>query len=219
MIKFDVVSHLRPDHETLLRPNPRGVSYCVVAGCQSNDIAEIIRLLGVLAANYSAVFYQPGTAEYEDHPDIMYRTDELAAACGCFDNVVMMTHSLSMFAGIGIIGINGWGHVEGSSIHPDTAEAHRDSDHDYLEKAVSRLQLYRDVRKIIIVTAVPPTEEWGGEIDLTGVLRRDTGKKVQSWVFAGPTVVDTTIGGIHYSTTATEAPNYASSGSIRSFKG
>lgn len=207
---FDVISDLDLLPEDSFDWENKATSlYCLVAGNISTDVKKVIETLIHLSKFYHGVFYVPGSLEYVTAPNLRQRTEELASVSHYAKNVFMLHQNVVVVDGVALLGSCGWGDVEDDlSLRSRLINAARYEDFLYLKQAISKLQRYLDVKKIVIVTSAVPIDNLyfkekptnlGTQIPLNGVLSSDTEKKVTHWVFGSHSkIVDTTINDIHY---------------------
>lgn len=210
MVTFDVISNLNltKSEKFSWKDKSSGI-YCIIAGNISNDMQIVFTVLDTLSSHYESIFYVPGTLEYETAIDINDRTEELQAICKYMNNVTMLRGNIATLAGIAVIGINGWIRISSDVYdYPNVQRlVDRDDEFNYLCKTVEKLQIHKDIRKIIIVISSVPnnelffgTEEISGDyLDFTECRNFDTEKKVSHWVFGHhETTVDIILDNIHF---------------------
>ena len=209
-VGFDVISDLNLSPSDNFKWTHKATSlYCIIAGNISSDTRTIIQTLGHLSKYYQGIFYTPGNLEYKDSPDIDYKTQELSAICEYIDGVTLLHNNVAMIDGIAVVGANGWGSLPEDYILENIQKLHeREYDLQYLRHTIQKLQLYLDVKKIVVATGTVPRKDlFFGQTpehietmpDFTSCIQDDTEKKLSHWVFGSyGNVVDVTKNNINY---------------------
>lgn len=180
-IGFDVISDLHLLPEEPINWHGKATSlFCIVAGNISDHLKTIHQTLWHLSQFYQGIFYIGGALEYSGAP-IHERTNDLTKICNQVRNVTYLHHHVVIIDGVAILGATGW---YGQS---EATEAVADC--NYLSQSISKLQLHRDVKRIVLVSNTVPdaTFYFGSNIEATPslsyCLENDTEKKVRHWVY------------------------------------
>jgi len=208
-IGFDVISDLYLTPEDSFNWEGKATSlYCIVAGNISSDYRTILLILKHLSIFYQAVFYTPGTLEYEDVEDITIRTEQLIEGVRRLPNVAMLHQNVVIIDGIAILGANGWSVEKVDEEYIPIADIKKIDDISYLKNSIGKLQKHLDVKKIVVVTNAVPCKElyfsevpenYNGILELTMALMSDTEKKVTTWIYGTyDKEVETTFNSITY---------------------
>lgn len=208
--------------------------YCVVAGDVSRDHDRVAETIKHLSDCYAGVFYIDGNDEHryqlEDFGS-SYRS--LKNKLAHLDSVVYLQDNVVIINGVAILATNGWWsydfdplqeyndcqswyseyvHSSQSSADAITGMAYHDA--TYLTNSVRKLQTYKEVKRIAIITHTLPaawlcnydpdiahTPRMGsmGNPHLQQVLHEDTEHKICVWAFGHyHRSVDQNFGGIRY---------------------
>lgn len=234
-MNFDLISDIH--RETWKNFDCEGYptsQYCIVAGDVARDRTLVIDTLKQLSKLYLGVFYIDGNDEHKDYAeDLNTSYNELAELIASIDNVIYLHDNVVVMNGIAILATNGWWSYDfdpqldlEQSVswvqHKDrisqiaaigiNATAYRDA--GYLANSVAKLQTYKDVKSIIIVTHTVPRSEiiqhdlqlvdsWRfnsmGNSRIQDAIKEDYENKIKLWCFGHyHRPVDTVIDGIRY---------------------
>jgi hypothetical protein len=210
---FDVISDLNLDPDETFDFSGKASSlYCLIPGNVSGDMRCVRQTLLHLAQFYQGVFYSPGNLEYSGVTNIDGRTKELAKICRTIKNVALLHNHVVVIDGVAVLGANcHYGDFKrGQTV--DIADLKREvqlfEDISYLGGTIERLQLYQDVKKIVVLTnAVPGQALFFGQEPEDAIaplypdicLNNDTEHKITHWVYGSyETTTDTTIGDVRY---------------------
>ncbi len=208
--------------------------YCIVAGDVARDRTLVLETLKNLSKFYLGVFYVDGNDEHKNYAeDLTTSYNELAELIAPMENVIYLHDNVVVMNGIAILATNGWWSYDfdpqldlEQSVawvqHKDNisqtaaininATAYRDA--GYLVNSMAKLQTYKDVKSIIIVTHTVPTPEiikhdlqlvdsWRfnsmGNSRIQDAIKEDCENKIKLWCFGHyHRPVDTVIDGIRY---------------------
>ena len=123
------------------------------------------------------------------------RNTEIAHICRAIPNVAFLHRHVVIINGVAILGANGW-----YGTKPDLSTAlerlHLHSQHvedvSYIGSSIEKIQLYLDVKKIVVVTHCAPSPglffgeeppELDDQIPLTQTLGNDSERKVCTWIY------------------------------------
>lgn len=193
-------------------------AYCVLAGDLAQDRSTIVQALSHLGQCYQAVFYIDGNDEHRDHRQRLNSSyQDLTFRLNTIPNVVYLQDNVVVIDGVAILGANGWWgydfdigicseqvsqwYAEEEQIDSTTANQIRkmsNIDANYLINSVRKLQMHKDVKKIVMVSHTVPLQGLiEHDIDLEGSMRfnlmgnrfmqlaieQDTEKKIHTWCF------------------------------------
>ena len=232
---FDLISdlHLNPGESIPGLPD-RPSPMCVIAGDLARDRDTVIRSLAQLRDSYEYVIYVDGNDEHRHYySDLAGSYRDLQGRVANLSGVIYLQDQLAVVNDTAFVGANAWwtfdlsdsftvaetyqgvcDHLGVDESVCDAILAQALSDVQYLRASVRRLQTYRDVRNIVMITHTVPwpqlfqddleiADNW--RINTTGnpylqqVLAEDTERKIRTWCFGHyhpPRDVDT--GGIRY---------------------
>lgn len=209
-VGFDIISdlYLTPDESFNWEGKVTSL-YCIIAGNISNDVRTIRQTLMHLSSMYQAIFYIPGSLEYENVDNVLTRYEEIYKICSSLDHVISLHNHVVIIENIALVAAVGWyGYTDDTGKKTLQTDAHRFSDISYLGTTIESLQLHLDVDKIVVITnSVPGKNMYFGEAPQSVeahpeprvALISDTEGKVSHWIFGTyDKTVDTEIGGINY---------------------
>lgn len=209
-VGFDIISDLNLTGTEIFDWEGKPTSlFCLIPGNISSDITVVRKTLLHLRNFYQGVFFIDGYLENSDVIMKEERISELEQMCSMIKNVVYLHNSVAIVDGVALVGINGWGEDTNTfnTLNMLHSKANRYEDIMYLEKTIERLQLHKDVSRIVILSnCIPAPELYYGESYLhhdnlfpSNVLYTDTEDKIAKWVY-GTTdkMVDTVIHGVNY---------------------
>lgn len=191
---------------------------CVVCGDISRDRSVVVDTLRHLSECYKTVIYIDGNDEHRYSLDDLGESyKSLAEEIEDIPNVIFLQDNVVIVDGVAFLGTNGWwtydmdpeidydqtrfwfeDHYQVNRHTADVIEATALRDFAYLEASVSRLQTYRDVKSIVIVTHTVPLldlvehdPELGntyrinciGNSHILKTLNADTERKIKTWCF------------------------------------
>lgn len=217
-MKFDLVSDLHLSDPGIIDSWVVQSPVCVVAGDVSSDRQLLPHILQRLSDRYESVLYIDGNDEHRytlGDLDDSYRS--LYETIGTVRGVTSLYDNIAVINDVAFIGANGWWTFDVQGHEPDNNACeqmcrHYNTDlgvcdriimaalHDtrYLANSVRRLQLYPDIRRVVIVThTVPDFSLIAHDQDITENYRRhtttnpwmrmvldeDTEKKIHTWCF------------------------------------
>ena len=174
-IAFDLISDLNIIDDFDWTGQPTSLN-CVVAGNVSRSFDTTIKTLEHLGECYKSVFYIDGSLEHRD--SIQYLSDsyaEFKKIISRMDNVVHMQDNVIIQENLAIVACNGWWTYDFNyDIDPEQAEKWLQEDwiiNDteiatiysmaygdarYLTSCIQKLQTYKNVKKIVVVTNTVP---------------------------------------------------------------
>lgn len=216
---FDLISDLHVETWDHFDWSGQATSpYCIVAGDVSQDLGQLRRTLKHLGKCYQTVFYIDGNDEHSANiNDLDHSYHSLQQHVRDIPNVVYLQNNVIIVNGVGILGTNGWWtynfnpwidedqskiwHQQQAMITPDVTDAIKQcSHHDaaYMVNAVEKLQMYQDIKTLVLVTHTVPAP-WLIEHDLEldcnhrfncmgnqhmqAVFDSDINRKIQTWCF------------------------------------
>lgn len=234
-LSFDLISDLHLDNwHHFDWTNQATSELCVVAGDIAKDRSLLKKSLEHLGKNYKTVFFIDGN---EEHRNTLSNLDqsylELKKLVKDIPNVVYLHNCAVIINGVAFIATNSWWTFDFDSTYSisDSKLAFEKSyavdstasnniyraalnDARYLEHTISKLQVYQDIKKIVIIShTVPNGDLIKHDKDLSSNYRintstnsllqlaidSDTEKKIGLWCFGHYHVnVDTTIDNIRY---------------------
>lgn len=233
---FDLISDLHVDSYTEEfewwgKPTSQ---FCLVAGDVSPDQDKVKEVLEHLAQCYRGVFYIDGNHEHsENYDDLHYSYKNLIDLLSGSDDIVYLQNNLVMIDGVAILGTNGWWtwdfdpdidyemsqrwFREKTHTLPTTPEnitSFAAMDAKYMMNSVQRLQTYKDVKRIVMVThTVPGSMFIEHDLDLLNTYRFncmgnsiihqalsvDREHKIRHWCFGHyHGSVDTTVNNVRF---------------------
>lgn len=214
---FDLISDLHVETwRTFDWSNQATSPYCVVAGDVAKDHTVLKDVLTQLGKCYRAVFYIDGNDEH-DLTRLGDSYKELNSAIRKIPNVIYMQDNVVIIDGVALLATNGWWSYDlDPDLEMDQCHAwHADrmnismlntasinsmayNDAAYVINSVKKLQTYRDVKAIVIIThTVPAKQLIDHDIELVNTWRfnamgnghmemaldGDTEHKVKAWCF------------------------------------
>jgi len=216
---FDLVSDLHLSlGESVPGVNDPTSPICVVAGDVARDRDTVIRSLTDLADRYEYVIYVDGNDEHRLHyRDLADSYRDLQDRIAGIPRVVYLQDQMAVINDTAFVGANAWWtfdlsdrftvaetyhgvceHLDVNDEVCDAILAQALSDVQYLRASVRRLQTYRDVRNIVMVTHTLPFADFfrddqdinmSWRINTTAnpyldqVLAEDTEHKIRAWCF------------------------------------
>ena len=217
-MKFDLVSDLHARDIRFLEQWQPTSPMCVVAGDVSDDLDQVQNVLGRLGELYQSVMYVDGNDEHRYQlADLGSSYHRVNQAVNGIENVVPLYENIAVVNDVAFIGANAWWAFNVQGGEPDDLACESVCRHyaappeacdqiivtalqdtRYLANSVRRLQLYPDIRHIVIVTHTVPdftiiahdreitenyrvhttTNPW-----MRTVLDEDTEKKIHTWCF------------------------------------
>lgn len=207
---FDLISDLHLTSSTSFDWTGKPTSlFCVVPGNITDDMIVLKNILKHLSGLYHGVFFIDGTLENEGIMPRDFRNSEIQGICNNYRNVIYLHNNVVVIDGVALVGINGWNGNASDINYIDEFhhKCFKYEDITYLTKTVEKLQLHKDVKKIIIISNCIPAKElffsqpnpndddcYAGQ-----ALDEDTEKKVAVWVYGSDNkMVDTVISGVRY---------------------
>jgi UDP-2,3-diacylglucosamine pyrophosphatase LpxH len=232
---FDLISDIHretwPDFDWTGLPTSQ---YCVVAGDIARDRLLVIDTLSKLSSVYQGVFYIDGNDEHKDYlNDLGNSYADLAQMIKPLKNVVFLQDNVVVMNGVGILATNGWWSydfdptldldqsitwvqekdmITRSSAINLNGVAYRDA--GYLSNSVRKLQRYRDVKAIVVVSHTVPmpqliqhdielADTWRfnsmGNSYITSAFNEDLEHKIKLWCFGHyHRPIDTVVNGVRY---------------------
>ena len=174
-IAFDLISDLNIIDEFDWEGQPTSLN-CVIAGNISEDRNTLLSTLEKLGKCYKSVFYIDGSLDHRHHLGNLSESHaELKRLISRMDNVVYLQDNCIIQDKVAIIGCNGWWTYDFSwDVEPQQAEQWLKEDWKindvdiatiysmaygdarYLTSCVQKLQTYKNVEKIVIVTNTVP---------------------------------------------------------------
>jgi len=174
-IAFDLISDLNIIDEFDWTGQPTSLN-CVVAGNVSRSFDTTIRTLEHLGKCYKSVFYIDGSLEHRDClPYLSENYAELKKIISRMDNVVYMQDNVIVQENLAIVACNGWWTYDFNyDIEPEQSEqwlredwtindteiatiySMAYGDARYLASCIQKLQTYKNVKKIVVVTNTVP---------------------------------------------------------------
>lgn len=218
-LSFDLISDLHVETWDALDWTCQATSpYCIVAGDVARDRIIVKDTLQHLCQNYQAVFYIDGNDEHRwYYEDLGSSYRELADNLSEIKNLVYLQNNVAIIDGVAILGTNGWwtwdfndsidrdlttqwfvDHVKSSPEVPDIISGMAQNDAAYLKHSIAKLQLHRDVKKIVVVTHTVPQKSLVdhdlelsdsfrfnclGNSLMSSILEADIEKKISHWCF------------------------------------
>jgi hypothetical protein len=174
-IAFDLISDLNIINDFNWEGQPTSLN-CVVAGNVSKDFDTTIKALEHLGEQYKSVFYIDGYLEHQNslaYLDESYK--EFKTVISRMDNVVYMQDNVVIQENLAIVAANGWWTYDFNfDVEPGEAEELLKSewvindteiatiysmaygDARYLTSCIQKLQTYKNVEKIIVITNTVP---------------------------------------------------------------
>lgn len=174
-IAFDLISDLNIIDDFDWTGQPTSLN-CVVAGNVSRSFDTTIKTLEHLGECYKSVFYIDGSLEHRDSLSYMSESySELRKQISRMDNVVYLHDNVIIQDKLAIVACNGWWTYDFNyDIDPPQVEEYLKKDWvindaevaniyslaygdaTYLTTCVSKLQEYKNVEKILVVTNTVP---------------------------------------------------------------
>jgi predicted phosphodiesterase len=232
---FDLISDLHIETWQDFDLTNRATSpVCVVAGDVARDHESLRNTLQHLSRCYNTVFYIDGNEEHKNNwYDLDSNYSNIAETMADLENVVFLQDNLIVLNGVAIVATNGWwtwdfnpnvdfeqsqmwfcDHYGAPRHTAQEITVRALSDARFLSQSIERLQLYPDVKKIIVVThTVPRFDLVRHSTDLveslrvntlgnslvTTCLEQDLERKVSHWCFGHfHSAVDQVIDGVRY---------------------
>lgn len=234
-LSFDLISDLHVETWDHFDWSGQATSpIAIVAGDVARDTETACQVLDHLSECYQGVFYIDGNDEHKHNTSSLLECgSELREMVSLIPGVVSLYDNVAMIDGVAVIGANGWWDYE---LDPelDTEQSrqwyqqhsHRNNedlnlinvmcyqDARYLAASVEKLQLWKEVKEIVIVTHTVPhidllrhdpnlQDTWRLNCMGSNVLRTclevDTEHKISTWCFGhyhGD--VDRVIDGVRY---------------------
>lgn len=219
-LTFDLISDLHLDtwNQQLDWEFKATSQILIIAGDVSEDLSQFGSCLEHLSRCYQHIFYIDGNDEHkESWKTSGVNFSRLKRLTAINDSVTYLQNRIAMVQGVAFVGTNGWWtwdfapEIEPEQSHAWFIERHgchsavpkiikhlAQSDYQYLCDAVARLQKFREVQHIVIVThTVPCVDLINHDIDLDSthkmntmgnsrmlqVLTHDTEHKIKTWCF------------------------------------
>jgi len=174
-IAFDLISDLNIIDDFDWSGQPTSLN-CVVAGNVSRSFDTTIRTLEHLGKCYKSVFYIDGSLEHRDClPYLSENYAEFKKVISRMDNVVHMQDNVVIQENLAIVACNGWWTYDFNyDIDPEQAEKWLQEDWTindteiatiysmaygdarYLTSCIQKLQTYKNVKKIVVITNTVP---------------------------------------------------------------
>lgn len=216
----DLISdlHIETWDETLDWDGQATSPVCIIAGDVCRDVDDLGPTLEHISNSYQTVFYIDGNNEHRWRFDSLgesYR--EINDIISNLPNVVYLQDNLVIMEGVAFLGTNGWwDYGFDTSMDFDqclewTAHSYKISqdsalelvkmayiDAEYLVNSVKKLQVYQDIKQIVITTHTVPHDRFiQHDISLTGTylynvmgnsqitqcLAADSENKISHWLF------------------------------------
>ncbi len=210
-IGFDLISDLNLTADDKFTWEGKVTSLCcVVSGNLSSDLKVLQKTLTYLSTLYQGVFYIDGFTEQQAIP---YKDDTVAKIskiCSSINNTIYLHNNVVILNGVAIIGANTWfakPHEEIPVFDRLRVSSFRNEDLVYLGTTIKKMQVHKEVNKILVVSASPPNKELffkddehiTDNMDPTICLEYDTEGKISHWVFGGTDKkIDTVLNGVNY---------------------
>lgn len=232
---FDLISDLHVETWQDFDWTNRATSpFCVVAGDVAKDHESLRCTLQHLSRCYQAVFYIDGNEEHKNNwNDLDNNYASITKVTDRLSGVIYLQNNLSIINGVAIVCTNGWWswdfqpeidieqsqawfrdhyHAPNHTVRDITCKAI--SDLRYFSETIKRLQLYPDVKKIVLITHTVPRIELinhcinlidsyrintMGNRYISQCLEHDLENKVSHWCFGHfHGSVDRMIDGVRY---------------------
>jgi len=218
-ISFDVISDLHVDEwEDFNWSNQATSPFCIIAGDTARDRDLLAATLEHISNQYQQVFVVDGNEEHRwTYNNLNQSYEELKSLISSIPNVAFLHNNIVMLEGIAIVGTCGWytfnndprysieqckkgveNHYGFDRAISDEIEMRAVEDARYLNRTISKLQLYPDIENIVVVTHFLPYAKFAAHdtallnsyvlnastnVYLPTCFQEDTERKISHWVY------------------------------------
>lgn len=180
--------------------------FCVIPGGISTDLPVLDAVFEKLSLVYRGVFYIDSGRDHIDLAQISKTVDTIGELCKKYNNVVYLHNHVVILNNVALVGINGWyKNTENTDpIEQTIIDTLKMQDIAYLSNAIKTLKNHSDVKRVLIISACVPAEDFlysrvfdgNLKVEPAMALYSDDDNRVATWIFGGSGIsVDTTYNG------------------------
>lgn len=177
--------------------------FCIVAGGITSDMTVLDQIFAKLSNVYRGVFYIDGAKEHKELQNVESTVLDITNICKKYNNVVYLHNHVVILNNVAFVGINGWYKtvIDQQLLDKSSIESLRMQDLAYLNSTIKTLKSHSDVKKILVISACVPAEDFTYQhifdgqtkIEPAMALFNDDENLVKTWAFGGLDIsVDTT---------------------------